>query len=255
MPTNTNPDEAVSVEECALPSGMSCLGGWHFREGIAVRRCDALRRQQIRARIDGELQRLAGARKQLEPWGALDASGIPVFDGYRTDRHEGAERGLAVMRAFSAARPPSRGVLIVGSNGLGKTRLLLASHFALLAAGIASQYVTTPELRFWFRRQLSFDEEISREARGWLDRLLYAQVVHFDDPGHVEDDQRARGEFTEGLKQLLDNSRAVWAVASNRSSVEMERHPDLSGSVASRFQYGAEVIVMRGLDFRVEMAR
>jgi DNA replication protein DnaC len=216
---------------------------------MALRRCDALRRAEIRARIEVERTRLIG------PLSLLDGHGGASFDGYDPNRHEGAAAGLAAMRRFSSERPPRRGVLLIGPSGLGKTRLLLASHFALLGAGIASQYVTTPELRFWFRRQMSFDEEVAREAREWLGKFQYAAAIHFDDAGHVENDQRARGEFTEGLKHLLDSTRAAWAVSSNRSSAEMEQHPDLSGSVASRFALDADVVVMRGEDYRQETAR
>jgi DNA replication protein DnaC len=247
----------VAVEECHPPDGIFCDHGWHFRrsDGFAVRRCEVAKGNARRATVESWRERLGGPIEKLRQWGGLDERGLPTFAGYDANRHEGAARGLGVMRSFASSRPPMNNVILVGSNGLGKSRLLLTSHFALLEAGIASQYVTTPELRLWFHRQQSFDEEVSREARGKLAPLLYAQAIHFDDPGEVEDDQRRRGEFTEGLKCLLDNSRAVWAVATNRSADEMERHPDLSGSIASRFQLGAEVVVMRGLDYRVETAR
>jgi DNA replication protein DnaC len=236
-------------DPCTPAPGILCEGGWHFRDGFALHRCDAIRRSEIRAKVAGERQRLQGALESLAPHGGAS------FDGYDEKRHKGAAEALAAMRRFAAGRPPKRNVLLIGPNGLGKTRLMLASHFALLEAGVASQYVTTPELRFWFRRQMSFDEEIAREARGWLERLQYAQAIHFDDAGHVENDQRARGEFTEGLKHLLDTSRAAWAVSSNRSSTEMQQHPDLSGTVASRFMLDADLVVMSGRDFRQQTLR
>lgn len=236
-------------DKCTPRPGVFCDGGWHFRDGLALHRCDALRRAEIRAKVDVERVRLAGALDVLE------AHGGALFAGYDPNRHEGAKEALEAMQRFASGRPPRRGVLLIGSNGLGKTRLMLASHFSLLEAGIASQYVTTPELRFWFRRQMSFDEEIAREARGWLERFQYAQAIHFDDAGHVENDQRARGEFTEGLKHLLDTSRAAWAVSSNRSSQEMQQHPDLSGTVMSRFMRDADLVTMRGRDFRQETLR
>lgn len=244
-----------SPPECEPPDGMACEGGWHFRDGAAVRRCDTRRRKEIRARVAGELKRLAGPIALLAKWGALDARGVPTFTGYDPTRHEGANAALEALLRFASGRPPQTNVMIKSGNGLGKTRLLLASHFTLLEAGISSVYTTTPELRFWFRRQMNFDEEIAKEARGWLEKFQYAQAIHYDDPGHVENDQRARGEFTEGLKNLLDNSRGRWAVATNRSADEMEAHPDLSGTIASRFQFDADIVVMSGLDFRVEHSR
>lgn len=250
-----SPPRLDSIPGCVPGDGIECDGGWHFRNlgdvygREAVGRCDTKRRQEIRAKVSEERARLDG------PLELLAAHGGAKFDGYDTGRHEGAKRALEAVRAFAEGRPPKRNVILVSPNGLGKTRLLLASHFALLEAGIASQYVTTPELRKWFRRAMSFDEETEREARNWLDRFNYSQAIHFDDAGHVENDQRSRGEFTEGLKGLLDNTKAAWAVATNRTSAEMETHPDLSGTVASRFQYNADVVVMRGRDFRVETSR
>lgn len=245
------------LDQCVPGEGLHCDGGWHFRDigefygREAIGRCDTRRRQEIRAKVSEERARLDGPLEQLRPGGGAK------FDGYDTGRGgcTNLDKGLAAMRTFASGRPPKRNVILVSPNGMGKTRLLLASHFTLLEAGIASQYVTTPELRKWFRRAMSFDEETEREARNWLDRFNYSQVVHFDDAGHVENDQRARGEFTEGLKSLLDNSKAAWAVATNRTSAEMETHPDLSGTVASRFQYQADIVVMTGPDFRVESSR
>lgn len=241
--------EALDLN-CKLPNDGRCDAGWHFDAyGDAIGRCSELRRREIRAKVGEERKRLAG------PLSLLERHGGAVFAGYDETRHHGAAEALQAMLRFSGARPPQRNVILVGPNGLGKTRLLLASHFTLLESGISSRYVTTPELRKWFRRATSYDEEIEREARQWLDKFRYAQAIHFDDAGHVENDQRSRGEFVEGLKSLLDDCRGVWAVSSNRSSEEMERHPDLSGTVASRFMYDADIVVMSGKDFRAETAK
>lgn len=284
------PPELVEGDDAPLPCGsppiptmpvpgvVYCDGKWHHRvmppeetrgkhalispcKWEMTGRCEGEKRSETRKRIDGERKRLAGEIALIAKRGGIKA-GVPVFDGYSpesqpddADRRT-LDRALGCMRRFSAARPPTRNVILKGPNGLGKTRLMLSSHFALLEAGIASQYVTTPELRKWFKRAESFDEEMAREANDHLDRYVYAQVVHFDDVGHVENDQRARGQFTEGLKDLLDRSRATaWAVATNRSSNEMEMHPDLSGTIVSRIQYQADVVPMSGVDFRTLTAQ
>lgn len=243
------PVDMVKADESAV----YCDRQRHYRVNAgalyAGPRCPAIRRAEIRARVETERQRLRGELETLFPYGGAS------FDGYNPERHQGAREALQAMREFSAARPPRWNVLLISSAGLGKTRLMLASHFALLEAGVASQYVTTPELRKLFRQADNFDSEVAQEARGKLDRYVYAEAVHFDDAGHIENDQRARGQFVEGLKDLLDRSRAAWAVASNRSSSEMETHPDLSGTVVSRFQLGAKVVRMSGVDFRTESAK
>lgn len=221
--------------------------GWEH-----VEECPTVRKKRVAGRLENEKRRLSGEVYRIASHGGV-VEGTVVFDGYDASRHDGAAKALATMQEF--AKGPKRNVLLVSPAGLGKTRLLLASHFALIKSGIASQYVTTPELRKWFKRANSYDDEVAREAQAHLDRYMYAQAVHFDDAGHIENDQRARGEFAEGLKDLLDRSRAMWAVATNRSSEEMERHPDLSGTIVSRFQYDADVVVMKGDDFRTETAR
>jgi len=230
------------------PGVTFCMGAMHMNAAGVLGRCPEARKAEIRARVESERKRLAG------PLAVLALKGGVGFSGFDWSRNESAAKALGAMRRFSEGRPPISGVLLTGPTGLGKTRLLLASHFALLEAGVNSEYVTSPALRRLFRDASSFTEEVAETARGQLDRLVYASAVHADDLGDVEDDQRARGQFTEGIKDLLDRSRAVWAFAVNLSSEEAERHPDLSGKVVSRMQYGAEIVPMEGSDYRLSTA-
>lgn len=239
----------VPLDQDMEPGRVYCDGRWHHRAEGNLGRCPALVKLEIKARVVTERARLSGALARLALHGGAS------FDGYDTTRGDGLDKALEVMRRFSGARPPCTGVLLSGPAGLGKTRLLLASHFTLLEAGISSQYVTSAELRRLFRASDNLNEEVREEAKHALDRYLYAQAVHADDLGEIEDDQRARGRFAEGLKELLDRSRGAWAIATNRSGEEAERHPDLTGTVVSRMVLDADVVKMVGKDFRNGTAR
>jgi hypothetical protein len=239
---------ALDVETLTEPD--MCDGQYHWRgvsaekRGTAIAgRCPKVIEDDIRRLVTLEERRLAAE---------LDKIRHP-FDPHRTGL-VGGERALEVLRRF-AWLGPSSNVLLIGPTGLGKTHLLLRSHLTLLKRGIASQYVRTFELRKIFRHANSYSAELAEEARYKLDRYVYAQAVHFDDAGHIENDQRARGEFAEGLKELLDKSRARWAIATNRSAAEAEQHPDLGGVNLSRMLADCETVELDGPDYRAQTAR
>jgi DNA replication protein DnaC len=224
-----------------------CDFEWHYDLTGVTGRCTDVRRREIQKRVASERQRLTAEIARIEQRSRFG------FAGYDPSLCEGGARALAVMQRFGVEL--AFNAVLIGSAGLGKSHLLLASHFACLERGVSSVYLRTPELRRWFRARESFDSEVSAEAERNLSPALYAQAVHFDDAGHIENDQRARGQFAEGLKDLLDRSRGRWAVATNRAAEEAERHPDLSGVVVSRFLLDAEVVRLDGADYRVMTAR
>jgi DNA replication protein DnaC len=251
-------ESARNVSECGAsllpledsdrqPGVTYCDGTWHHVANGVSGRCQIVRQREVKDRVAGERRRLAAEIAKVEEASAFG------FDGYDGRLCVGGARALEVMRRF--ARAPQFSVLLKGPRGLGKTHLLLASHFELLERGIPSVYVRTPELRRLFRAMDSYDQEVVDEARRKLDPILYAAAIHFDDAGHIENDARARGQFAEGLKDLLDRSRGRWATATNRSGDEAERHPDLSSVNFSRLLLDAEVVVMSGDDFRALTAR
>jgi chromosomal replication initiation ATPase DnaA len=231
-----------------------CDGLRHYfadRDGRpwATKRCPLVRRDEIRARISDEATRLEGV---LEEVGRLTGLG---FSGFIRGRHPKIDEALDVMRTFARGRPPKRGVMLSGSTGLGKSRLLLASHFELLNAGVDSEYVTAAQLRELFHDAENFDDEVSRPAKDRMMLLSRAEVLHLDDLGDIEDDDRKRGQFKGGLKALLDQRRGVWAVATNLTWQEAERHPEVGTKALSRLVANATVVKIEGADFRVEFGR
>lgn len=231
-----------------------CDRGWHYRwskksnSPVAIERCAEVRRQEILRLLERERERLAGELAVIEKLGPVG------FFGFDQERCDGAKSAWQAAWDFSQGRPPTRNAFLAGTTGLGKTRLMLASHFALLGAGVRSVYVTSPELRQAFEDQRAFDEELREQGATLAERLVRTQAVHLDDLGNVDDDERKRGLFAEGLKKILDRSKAAWFAATNLTWDEAMRHPDVGAKVLSRLVNGAVVVKLSGQDFRVQHA-
>ncbi len=84
-----------------------------------------------------------------------------------------------------------------------------------------------------------------------MERLTRTQAIHLDDLGNVENDERRRGMFAEGLKQVLDRSKAKRFAATNLTWAEATKHPDVGEKVLSRLVSGAIVVKLEGEDYRV----
>lgn len=206
-------------------------------------RCPYAIAAEIRERIDAERQRLAGA---------LQLAGGGRFDGYDVRRTKESRRALDAMVRFSEGRPPKSGVVLSGTTGTGKSRLLLASHFALLAAGVDTTYITAGQLRPLFRKQFSFNEVAQEEAASSLDRIASAAAIHLDDIGDVRGSEAFHADFQAGLLQLLGvERRGAVAVAFNCTAKEAAGHPDIGDRVLSRLVDGASIVRLEGADQRV----
>ena len=246
--------------DCAhLRSGEICEAGNHYRAPTPeeqarryrpafVGRCPAIIAEKIREQVQAERERLAQTIARANRGGGWG------FDGYDPTRHPAARAALHAIERVAEGRPPGHGALLAGQVGLGKTRLLLASHFVLLEAGINSQFVTSEELRGWFYRAVSFEDEAKREAKAALDPYRLAQAVHLDDLGDIDGDERKRGVFAAGLKAHLDKSKAVWDMSMNCNYDEAKAHPDIGDKLLSRLIDGIPVdciVHMAGRDQRL----
>lgn len=229
-----------------------CDGVVHFRQGQVrqmVGMCPAWQALGRAARIDEERRRLAPriARLRLCPRRTADhrecdcavqfaRQHMAAFDGSRS---ASAGRALAATRAFVEGK--ARGLFFVGPSGLGKTHLLLASHFALLERGVRSAFVASSDLYPLFADAESFDDERRLPALTTLQTLWSKQVVHLDELGEGPGD--ASGRFFRGIKGAFDRSSIRFAVASNRSLDELSTHPDVTSLLISRFRQGASEVL------------
>ncbi len=223
---------------------------WHteWKCAVSIGRCPELRKRETAELYERERKRLAGEIAIIARLGSVG------FDGYNVDRGKKAGEAWMAAKEFSEGRPPKRNVFFAGTTGLGKTRLMLASHFALLRAGVRSVYVTSPELRAAFDDQRAFDEELRHQGDSVVERLVRTQAVHLDDLGNVDDDERKRGQFAEGLKKVLDRSGAAWFAATNLTWDEAMKHPDVGAKVLSRLVSNAVVVKLEGAVYRIEHA-
>lgn len=223
----------------------SCAGPAHMSGRTYLRECPSVVADRSRDLAASERARLAGLLLRL--------GGVPTFAGHDVSQGRGSARALEAMRAFAGAASPARGVLLSGQVGRGKTRLLVASHFARLSAGMPSEYVTALELRPVFRAVNSFDAEAQREARGIVRRLALALAVHIDDLGDVTGSAAFHADFAAGFKGLLDGAKGAIAVALNLTRADAAKHPDIGERVLSRL-CGGVVVRMEGEDQRLRVA-
>lgn len=227
-----------------------CSGGWHTRqteEGERdMGRCPRWRSDRVKARIDAEAKRLAPTLERLDRegghgWHGFDRRNATVATMYET------------VRRFSMERPPRRGIWLRGGMGCGKSRLLLAAYFDFLGAGVNAWYVTPFQLRRAFEATRADDERARWAAEAFINNVRLADVVLFDEVG-MAGDQRFVGDFRERLWDLLETTRAVFAVATNLDSEELEKNPDIGPQNLSRLVRGAEVVLLDAPDWRTAAA-
>lgn len=247
------PPAAADSAACpALGEGEHCDREAHYlgdpterpRPPLA-RWCPERERRRIAERIALEQERLGGL---------LGRCG-GGFSSYDPKRSRAGAAALDAMRVFATDRPPTHNVLLAGSLGTGKTHLLLAAHLELLRAGVRSYFVSSTDLRALFMGCASW--EAARQEEAFAERLDLerAEAILWDDAGDVEGDQRGRGAFAEGLKYLLDRSRAAWAVSTNLTYEEARRHPDVGAKVISRLLQDGTVVRLDGADQRLRSRR
>jgi hypothetical protein len=236
------------------PAGTFCTGQMHYRgEQVGlwaevIGRCPVVVRSEVKARIKAERERLAGAIARSHRTPGFG------FQGYDPKAHPDAGEALREAEAFAASRPPRCGLVLSGPFGLGKTRLLLGAYFAHLGAGVNAHWVlSTWDLVAMRRKRLGLNATAAEEAQAAFYRLSRARVLYLPDVGDSEGHDRRRGDESDCLdemKDLLDASGAVVAMATNCNSQQLRADPAIGGALFSRLMDGAVVVSMTGADQR-----
>lgn len=234
--------------------GTFCDGLWHLegtkeRRGAAVERCPAQEQSRAQRRVHEERTRLAGRIMQA------NRGGGEGFDGYDVRRGTGAGDALREVRRFVATvgTEDQRSVVLTGSLGQGKTRLLLSSHLAILGRGIPSVYVTQADLIRLFTAARSFREDAREAAEAEIARLQRSHALHLDDLGDEVVSTQDAALIGSGLKDLLDGVQGVWLVALNYRLDDAGKHPAIGQKIVSRLLHGAVRVRMDGPDGRQVM--
>jgi hypothetical protein len=265
LPADALPCGGYPFDRPLVEDRIYCYGGLHARarrlpvgdatgvdgsppmETLPFGPCPTRAAEDVRARLASERERFAGTLSTLR------REGGDGWDGF--DVSEPTVRLMFdAMRAFAAGRPPERGVYLRSSGfGRGKTRLMLAAYFDLLAAGIDARWTTPGELRRLFVDRDSRDPKVFLPADAACENIQRASAVFLDDVG-MPGDERFVGRFREDLHDMLESSGAVWCVSTNLDSAELQRNPDVGPANLSRLVRGAIVVVVDGWDWRIGRA-
>lgn len=243
------------VRKCAVPlwdggeipdGEKRCDGRTHLRGpgfGRFAGLCSTEHQSDAQRRVAEEEDRLSAV---LDKIAKINGEGTG-FEHFHAEKDVSLEGALSAARRFAETpvkqgRAPSRNLLFVGPTGTGKTHLMVRIHLSILAAGYRSEYVTSAEFRELAR------DEAKREARApaskWMQRLYRADVVCFDELGHVDGDQRPRGTFAEALLRWLDGMKGCLVATTNCSRTEMMAHSDLGAKAVSRIMANCTIIRM-----------
>lgn len=228
-----------------------CDGSTHFTVRGApsvdyAGECPGRRALEANLRVQAEVKRLRPVFENLHC--------IPSLNDFDPERVANGGKALEAMRRFVSGS--ARSVFLRGDTGNGKTHLLIASHLALLRAGVNSVYLVSSSLADLCWRKHLFDAAAREEAEKAFQSLAHAEVIHFDELGQAIGDERRRLQFTEGLKLLCDGS-VRWAVGSNLLPEALGGHlAPLSDQILSRLMGPAArdgaVVDLAGADQRFE---
>jgi DNA replication protein DnaC len=113
-----------------------------------------------------------------------------------TVRHDGI--AAAYDAAFCLAQKPQRFLTLLGSYGVGKTRLLACIVNEARLRGLSAIYLTTADLLDYLRAAYAPKAEVAYDER--LDRLTQARVLCLDEFDRFNSTEWAREKFF----QLVD---------------------------------------------------
>ena len=164
--------DAMTARRTAESTCPVCRGtGWRTREIAGARRaerCDCWR--------DDVARRMLGQARIPARYGACD------FSTFTTYRNDGLQRAVRKARAFAGAFPVvDKGLLFIGSPGIGKTHLAVSVLRAVALKGVRGVYYDTRSLLSTIKS--TYNPVTRASEADVLAEVMRAELLVLDDLG------------------------------------------------------------------------
>jgi len=146
-------------------------------------------------------------------------------------------------------------LILRSAAGRGKTHLARALHYQLLDDGKTAEYIESVKLKKYLLDMSPINRDRLEDhytGKRKIQRYKKADVLIIDDLGEDSIDGVA-ATFVSGLKELLDDKAGRLIITTNLITVDREEKGYIGmygGRVASRILGGAEIISLKGDDYR-----
>lgn len=175
-----------------------------------------------------------------------------TWETYRDHSGDGAR-----VKAWAASGKQM--LILNGSSGLGKTHLARALQYQFTDENKSCEYISAESLKIMFLDAHPQNRERVADhydAKRRINRLKSVDVLIIDDLG-TESRSGVTDTMMSGLKALIDEMRGRLIITLNLSISEENTRESLGqygGRICSRIIGGAEIIAMRGTDYRKKLA-
>ena len=242
-PTTKNPpkcehcDGAGWVDKPGKPETKRWAGG-EFKYPRPVERCRCLRRRIAKTRIHA-----VGIPEKMLEWrlGNFDPTRSPT-----------AAMALSCCQQLVDAWPTSKGLLLHGPPGVGKTRLAVGTLRAIVDKNRATLALFLPEEALYARLQAAFKRDAGKTESDVLDEIAGVDLLVLDDLGS----RRVSDWSSDVVGTLVGrrwNAKQSTIVTTNYSGAEL--HERVGDRTLSRLASMAVDLKIEGDDQRVHAER
>lgn len=235
----SNPLRQVSATESRVPSRCAhCGGAGYLRYDVDIEHplfgqivpCQC-REAVIRERQLQRLTWLSGLRPAMQRM---------TFDAYQA---ESPAAGSALEAARAFATDPNGWLYLQGPYGTGKTHLLAAIAWELVARDVETLYIVVPDLLLKLRE--TFDAAASESLAERLERIRQADVLLLDDLGAEKSSAWASEQLFSIVNDRYLSERSL-VVSSNLPPAE------IGGRLGSRLgdRHLVTHVALNGTDYR-----